>query len=210
MVRFKKGDGEVLFKKKRGTRFAKRKVYLKSKIFMQNLLGVGSRVRHADFGDGVVVNVQSNAHQITFMKGGMKQVSFGFPLEIIEEVERDNDFVSLMDVQITLSKVLQKWADVTEVVPLGDKWKGGTMVLNPGRKDLAAKEFPIDTFFHKIVMIRDRMRTLEQKVNASKMTDEDKLDIQQYITRVYGTLTSFNILFKSTEHNFVGAAGGLQ
>jgi hypothetical protein len=171
---------------------------------MQNLLGIGSRVRHAEFGDGVVVNVKSNAYQITFMEVGMK-----FPLEIIEEVERDNDLVSLMDVQITLSKVLQKWADVTEVVPLGDKWKGGTMVLNPGRKDLASKEFPIDNFFHKIVMIRDRMRTLEQKVNASKMTDEDKLDIQQYITRVYGTLTSFNILFKSTEHNFVGAAGNL-
>jgi hypothetical protein len=176
---------------------------------MQNLLGIGSRVRHAEFGDGVVVNVKSNAYQITFMEGGMKQISFEFSLEIIEEVERDNDLVSLMDVQMTLSKVLQKWADVTEVVPLGDKWKGGTMVLNPGRKDLASKEFPIDNFFHKIVMIRDRMRTLEQKVNASKLTDEDKLDIQQYITRVYGTLTSFNILFKSTEHNFVGVVGSL-
>jgi hypothetical protein len=173
---------------------------------MQNLLGIGSRVRHTEFGDGVVVNVKSNAYQITFIEEGMKQIAFSFPLEVIEEIERDSDLVSLMDVQMTLSKVLQKWADLTEVVPLGDKWKGGTMVLNPGRKDLQSKEFPIDTFFHKIVMIRDRMRTLEQKVNASKMSDEDKLDIQQYITRVYGTLTSFNILFKSTEHTFVGAA----
>lgn len=177
---------------------------------MQNLLGIGSRVRHSEFGEGVIVNVKTNAYQITFMKVGMKQISFELPLEIIEEIERDNDLVSLMDVQMTLSRVLQKWADITEVVPLGDKWKGGTMMLNPGRKDLSSKEFPIDTFFHKIVMIRDRMRTLEQKVNASKMTDEDKLDIQQYITRVYGTLTSFNILFKTTEHNFVGATGGLQ
>jgi hypothetical protein len=181
-------------------------ILINKPIFMQNLLGIGSRVRHADFGDGVIVNVKSNAYQITFMEEGMKQIAFNFPLEVIEEIERDSDLVSLMDVQMTLSKVLQKWADLTEVVPLGDKWKGGTMVLNPGRKDLQSKEFPIDTFFHKIVMIRDRMRTLEQKVNASKMSDEDKLDIQQYITRVYGTLTSFNILFKSTEHTFVGAA----
>jgi hypothetical protein len=69
---------------------------------------------------------------------------------------------------------------------------------------LQSKEIPIDTFFHKIVMMRDRLRVLEQRVNASKMDDEDKVNIQQYITRCYGSMTTFNILFKEPQHYFNG------
>ncbi len=174
---------------------------------MQNLLGIGSRVRHTEFGNGVIINVKSTAYHITFMEVGMKVIALNYSLEIIEEVERDNDLVSLLDVQFTLSKILQKWSDVTETVPLGDRWRGGKMILKSARTDIQTKEIMLDTFFHKIVMIRDRMRCLEQKVNSSKMTDEEKLDIQQYITKVYGTLTSFNILFKLPEHHFVGERG---
>jgi hypothetical protein len=176
----------------------------KFKNDMQNILGIGSRIRHADFGDGVIVNVKSSGYNITFMQFGMKIIKLDYPLEIIEEVERDSDMVSLLDVEMTLSKVLQKWSDFTENVPLGDKWKGGKLILKPGRHDLANKEMPIDAFFHKIVMVRDRLRVMEQRVNSSNLDDEEKLNLQQYITKIYGTLTSFNVLFKNPEQIFVG------
>lgn len=171
---------------------------------MSNILGIGSIIRHADYGDGVIINVKSSGYNITFMQFGMKIIKLDFPLEIIEEVEQDNDLVSLMDVEMTLSKVLQKWADFTENVPLGDKWKGGKLILKPGRQDLSNKEMPIDAFFHKIVMVRDRLRVMEQRINSSNLEDEEKVNLQQYITKIYGTLTSFNVLFKHQEHTFVG------
>jgi hypothetical protein len=168
------------------------------------LLGIGSRVRHPDFGDGVVITLKATGYIITFMAEGVRTVSFQTPLDVIEAVEPDGDLVSLLDVEQALSRVLQRWADVTELVPLGDKWKGGKLILKPGRPDLAPKEMPVDAFFHKIVMIRDRLRTLEQRVNASRLDDEEKLNIQQYITRIYGSLTSFNLFFKHSEHAFTG------
>lgn len=171
---------------------------------MTTLLGIGSRVRHADFGEGVVINLKSTGYIITFLATGVKVLRFDAPLDVIEALEPDSDMVSLFDVEQSLARVLQKWADVTEVVPLGDKWKGGKLILKPGRSDLSNKEMPIDAFFHKIVLVRDRLRVLEQRVNASALDDEEKVNIQQYITRIYGSLTSFNVLFKHAEHAFVG------
>jgi len=92
---------------------------------------------------------------------------------------------------------------VSQVTPIADKWKGGKIILEPGTAT-ANKEVPIDTFFHKIVMVRDRLRVMEQKINASKLDDAEKVDLQQYITRIYGSLTTFNVLFKSTNDYFVG------
>ncbi|MFN8357000.1 MAG: hypothetical protein U0Y10_21280 [Spirosomataceae bacterium] len=173
------------------------------------LLGIGSRVRHADYGEGVVINIKPTAYLITFMEHGVKQIKLDYAFEVIDEVELSGDAVSLFDVEQTLSKLLQKWVDVTEIVPLNDKWKGGKFVLKPGRSDLQPYEMPIDTFFHKITMIRDRMRVLEQKINAAKgLSEEEKIDMQQYITRCYGSLTSFNILFKEKSHQFVGEKSG--
>lgn len=171
---------------------------------MNKILGIGSRVKHQDFGEGVVINVKSSSYTITFIEHGVKVLKLDAPIEIIEALEQEHDMVSLFDVEQSLSKILQKWMDATEVVPLGDKWKGGKIILKPGRNDLAAKEMPIDVFFHKIVMMRDRLRVLEQRVNASNMDDEDKINIQQYITKIYGSMTSFNLLFKHNEHYFVG------
>jgi hypothetical protein len=172
-----------------------------------NILGIGSRVKHKDFGDGVVIGVKSATYLITFISSGKKEISHSYPLEIIEEEEPADDLVSLMDVERGLTNILRKWADMQEVVPLGAKWTGGVVIIQPGDRNLKPKEMPVDALFHKVVMIRDRLRTLEQRVNASALTDEEKVNIQQYITRCYGSLTSFNVLFKRPEDQFVGEKG---
>ena len=98
-----------------------------------------------------------------------------------------------------------KGDESTEIVALADKWDGGTMILQPDEDGLKGKEVPIDQFFHKIVMTRDRLRVLEAKLNANdKLNDSDKVELQQYITRIYGSLTTFNVLFKYKEDWFVG------
>jgi hypothetical protein len=90
--------------------------------------------------------------------------------------------------------------------PIGEKWIGGNLILRPGRAGLQEKEIPIEGFFHKIVMVRDRLRVLEQQINSNeKLTDVEKVQLQQYITRCYGSLTTFNVLFKDKNDYFVGS-----
>ncbi|MFH1562162.1 MAG: hypothetical protein ABIF11_01900 [Nitrospirota bacterium] len=90
-------------------------------------------------------------------------------------------------------------------IELGEKWQGGEIILKPKELNIKPKHIPMEIFFHKIVMLRDRMRVLEQKINSNKkLTDEEKIDIQQYITRIYGSLTTFNLLFKRKSSYFVG------
>ena len=106
-----------------------------------------------------------------------------------------------------LRELLNETLGVSEI-PLGKKWEGGELVMKPGNKELQEKVVPIDVFFHKIVMLRDRLRVLEQKINAhAVMTDEEKIDLQQYITRIYGSLTTFNVLFADKGDQFVGDKG---
>jgi hypothetical protein len=88
-----------------------------------------------------------------------------------------------------------------------DKWRGGELVLRPGKPGLQEKKWPIDSFFHKIVMVRNRLRTLEQQVNASDLPDDAKVRLQSYISGCYGTLTSFNVLFADEEDQFKGSGG---
>lgn len=167
-----------------------------------NILGIGSRIKFSDFGSGVVIGVKSDGYEVTFIESGTRKIKIDADFEIIEAVELSSDLVSMFDVERALSKVLQKWMDATEIVPLGDKWIGGRMILEPGKAGLASKDLTIESFFHKIVMMRDKLRVLEQKVNASDLSDEAKVDIQQYISRCYGSMTTFNILFKNTEQQF--------
>ncbi len=91
---------------------------------------------------------------------------------------------------------------------MGKRWEGGTVVLKPGAEGQQSKEIPVEAFFHKIVMVRDKLRVLEQKINAHpKLSDQEKVDMQQYITRCYGSLTTFNLLFAEKEDQFSGEKG---
>jgi hypothetical protein len=108
-----------------------------------------------------------------------------------------------------LIDLFREAAGDAEPPPLAAKWEGGVMKLIPGKPDLQPKELPIDALFHKVVMVRDRLRTLEQKLNAHpKLTDAERVEMQQYITRCYGSLTSFNVLFREKGDQFVGQRGG--
>lgn len=103
-----------------------------------------------------------------------------------------------------LRQVIQEELGMSDT-PLGDRWRGGELVLSPGKKDTQEKRVPIDGFFHKIVMIRDKLRVLEQKVNSAKgLADDEKVQMHQYITACYGTLTTFNVLFRDREDGFTG------
>ncbi|MCX6249765.1 MAG: hypothetical protein NTX61_03340 [Bacteroidetes bacterium] len=174
----------------------------------ESILGVGSRVKHPQFGKGVVIQIRSDAFEISFIDTGIRLINRNYEgLEIIESVETDADITTYEKLEKSLIRVLRQFSDIHETVPLGGKWTGGKLIMVPGDKNLKEKEVPIEAFFHKIVMMRDRIRVLEQKINASALTDEEKVDLQQYITRIYGSLTTFNVLFKNKEDQFVGEKG---
>ena len=175
----------------------------------QLTLGIGTRLQHTQFGPGVIVGVKYATYLISFIHHGIKEVDKTD--EHLDEIIAENVTVeveTISAVERSLLKILRQWADVTEIVPIGDKWIGGTMSLQAADKTLKPKEIPIDDFFHKIVMLRDRLRVLEQNINSNKkLSDEEKVNIQQYITRCYGSLTTFNVLFKNKEQWFVGDKG---
>ena len=174
---------------------------------MENILGIGSRVKHPAFGEGVVVSVEVAGYRVCFITYGIKIVGKEYSAwDVIERIAPE-DKVSFTEAEKSLIKILKTWSDISEVVPLGDKWKNGVMILKPEDQSLKPKEIPIDAFFHKIVMVRDRIRVMEQRINSSQLSDEDKVNLQQYITRIYGSLTTFNILFKNKEDQFVGDKG---
>ena len=168
------------------------------------LLGIGSRINHAEYGKGVVTNVSSKEYWVTFIDGGLETIAIDNEFEVIEAAENEVDTISFYDVEQSLLSILKKWNGLSEPVAIGDKCKGGNMKLEPGQAGLAHKDVPVDVFFHKIVMLRDRLRVMEQKINASNLEEIEKVELQQYITRIYGSLTTFNVLFKSQSDYFVG------
>ena len=175
----------------------------------QTTLGIGTRLQHTLYGPGVIVGIKYATYFISFINHGIKEIDKTdtklddiIPENVTAEIETHSE------VERSLLKILRLWGGITENVQLGDKWIKGMMLLQPADKSLKPKEIPIDDFFHKIVMLRDRLRVLEQNINSSKtLNDEEKVNIQQYITRCYGSLTTFNVLFKNKEHYFVGDKG---
>ena len=111
------------------------------------------------------------------------------------------------DLESLLRRIIREEAGLTPAVP-ADKWRGGTLVLRPADDAQQSKSWPLETFFHKIVMIRNRLRTLEQQVNASDLPDDVKVKLQSYVSGCYGSLTSFNVLFADEADRFKGTGGG--
>ena len=131
------------------------------------------------------------------------------PFPIVSECERTGPPMTLdreADLELLIRRVIREEAGITPVVP-AEKWRGGTLVLRPGTAGLQDKSWPIETFFHKVVMLRNRLRTLEQHVNAAELPDDVKVKLQGYISGCYGTLTSFNVLFAEEDDQFKGAGG---
>lgn len=168
------------------------------------LLGIGSRILHKEYGKGVITNVSSKEYWVTFIENGLETINIDSEFEVIDAAENEVDTVSFYDVEQSLLSILKKWNGLGEPVAIADKWKGGTMKLVPGQTGISGKDVPIDTFFHKIIMLRDRLRVMEQKINTSNLEEIEKVELQQYITRIYGSLTTFNVLFKLQSDYFVG------
>jgi len=133
------------------------------------------------------------------------------PLPVVTERERTAQPIMIpndasTDLEMLLRRIIREETGITAVAPAA-RWRGGTLILRPGTPGLQEKSVPIDTFFHKIVMLRNRLRTLEQQVNASDLPDDAKVKLQSYISGCYGTLTTFNVLFADEDDQFSGSGG---
>ena len=172
-------------------------------------LGIGSRIKHPEHGLGVIINVKPRTYIVVFTDRGKVEVAKSYQnVQVIESIEPTGDPVSMAEVEVAITKIIRKFSDVQETVPLGGKWLGGKLVLQPANASMKPKEIPVEVFFNKIIMLRDRLRVMEQRINAhDKLSEEDKINLQQYLTRIYGSLTTFNILFKDEEDVFVGEKG---
>ena len=128
------------------------------------------------------------------------------PMEVTAVLQRVCDESRDRPPELLLRRIIREEAGVTPVGP-AEKWRGGTLVLRPAAEGQQARSWPIETFFHKIVMLRNRLRTLEQQVNASELAEDVKLKLQAHVTGCYGSLTSFNVLFADEEDQFKGSGG---
>ena len=143
---------------------------------------------------------------------GASTQSSGDPMPLVTTRERSTQPMDYGtgaptgDIELLLRRIIREEAGITPVVP-AEKWRGGEVVLRPGKPGLQEKTWPIETLFHKVVMIRNRLRVLEQHINGSELPDDQKLKLQAYITGCYGSLTSFNVLFADEKDRFQGSEG---
>jgi len=140
-------------------------------------------------------------------RGAAKAQTGREPFPLVSERERITSAMPVdasVDIELLLRRIIREECGITSVTP-AEKWRGGTLVLRPGTPGLQEKSLPIETFFHKIVMLRNRLRSLEQQVNAAELPEDVKVKLQGYVTGCYGSLTSFNVLFADEEDQFKGA-----
>jgi hypothetical protein len=167
--------------------------------------GIGSRLDHPVYGEGILAGIGSESIRVSFFGKGIIEIPADQEFNWLEKVNPSDDLIDPYDLRYTLKKLLEEYSDISEPVLMGERWKKGMLILQPADRSLKPKEIPVETFFHKIVMLRDRLRVLEQKINAHKiLEDSEKVEMQQYITRIYGSLTSFNVLFRFSADQFVG------
>jgi hypothetical protein len=171
-------------------------------------LHIGMKVRHPNYGIGTVKSLTEHTAEIIFddtqrtVAPESSDLTLAEPVALVSELQVPLESLIRQTAQAVVDALgLEKPEAIVE--GLGSRWQGGTLVLQSADTSLQPKEVPLETFFHKIVMIRNNLRVLEQKVNAhEKLSDAEKVDLQQYITRCYGSLTTFNILFKNKEDQF--------
>ncbi|MEP6914527.1 MAG: hypothetical protein ABJC89_02740 [Acidobacteriota bacterium] len=164
---------------------------------------VGQQSRTASWGGDITAPTHQPA------KRSVRNAGDREPFPIVSERERIAPPMSEdsgTDIEMILRRVIREEAGITAVAP-ADKWRGGNLALRPGNPALQEKTWPIETFFHKIVMVRNRLRTLEQQVNAAAMPEDVKVKLQSYISGCYGSLTSFNVLFADEDDQFKGSGG---
>jgi hypothetical protein len=181
------------------------------KIKKMTSFQVGTKIEHPKFGKGVVIDDSDEyIYNIYFgEEHGEKEISKSFDgMIVIKLIEKDKDSVSLDQIRTLLESIVEPLTEPLEDCKIAEKWEGGNLVMQPKDRSLQSKEIPIEAFFHKIVMTRDRLRVMEQKINASKISDAEKVELQQYITRIYGSLTTFNVLFRFKDDYFKGTGGG--
>ena len=168
----------------------------------KHTIGLGVVVNHPLFGRGKIVSYDGNDYVVLFKGGETKRVACTFDAMKPESTAGDPETDRIKH---AMREVLGDygWLDVD--LELGKRWTGGTLKMIPGKEDTQPKDVPIEMFFKKIIGIRDKLRVLEQKINAHPgLTPEDKIEMEGYITRCYGSLTTFNSLFASKESQFRG------
>ncbi|MCU4157480.1 hypothetical protein J1N10_15995 [Carboxylicivirga sp. A043] len=169
---------------------------------------VGTTVEHPRYGEGIIAKITLGAYIVYFEDGGKMEIpKTSTNLTIIESPDEGKpETITARDLRYAIASVLDEYGSLPAEVELGQKWIGGKVMLHPSNDSLQAKEIPMDTFFKKIIMVRDRLRVLEQNINSStSLNDEEKVHMQQYITRAYGSLTTFNVLFSEKEDYFKGS-----
>ena len=171
---------------------------------MSEILGVGSRIRHNMYGKGVIISLDTDNYQVCFIENGIMPIGKSYTgWDIIERIKPEQT-ISYTQLQRSLERVLYAHDLLPPDIEMHRKWEGGSLIIRDSDGTVKEKEIPIDTFFKKIISVREKLRVMEQRINSSNLSDEEKINLQQYITRAYGSLTTFNVLFQDREDHFVG------